>query len=178
MLIGAPPDAEPLPQYSQQADFLSPSHCRLCLTEVQDLEAHLSSAHPDVPGIEAYRRLCLQKALSEWPQAISPQVLRSRLAAFKTEMCDANFAMSSCASCTRQKRRCKLFAVIFPNSNSDTCPSWLPWDQKAWQRNREEWYKHVDGVLNIENYMSVFFRTHERLDAAKMEVAAFDAETD
>ena len=29
LLLGAPPDAEPLPQYSEQADFLSPSHCRV-----------------------------------------------------------------------------------------------------------------------------------------------------
>ena len=51
-----------------------------------------------------YREHILRRTLAEWPQPISLQVLRNRLAAFKDELSDANFRMRVCASCAREKR--------------------------------------------------------------------------
>eukprot|EP00973_Karenia_brevis_P082886 11493295-Karenia_brevis.AAC.1 len=81
--------------------------------------------------------------------------------------------MSACASCAREKRRCKLVTVTFPPMDAESCPAWLPWDDNAWLAHREQWYRQVDSVLNVENYLRSLFRTQERLASARMEVAAF-----
>ena len=146
LLLGTPVDTTPLPQYSESAVFLHPHHCRLCLQHVQNLEEHLRDAHPDISTLSAYRRVVLQKTAAEWPQRISPQVLRTCLAAFKMEMCDATYAMSVCASCARQKRRCKLQPVTFVSPHSEACPSWLPWDAETWRENRVQWYRLLDEI--------------------------------
>ena len=106
-------DSFTLPKYSPEPDYLSPMHCRLCLSsyEVGCEEQHLQECSQCTTT--EYRRMVLRKVLEEWPQRIPAQVLRSRLAAFKLELCDANFEELPCASCCRLKRRCKLSDVIF-----------------------------------------------------------------
>ena len=90
-----------LPKYAAQPTFLDPSHCRLCLQVVAPgrLAEHLltSEHHPGLTESQ-YRRLVLRQTLSEWPQTIPSQVLRTRLAAFKQELCDANYLEKPCAS--------------------------------------------------------------------------------
>ena len=113
----------------------------------------------------------LGRTLTEWPQPISPQILRSRLAAFKEELCDANFLMHACASCARQKRRSKLFRVSFPPRNATGAPAWLAWEDDEWLQHRDAWFDQVDAALNIDDYLRVFFKTDERLCAAHVEVA-------
>eukprot|EP00973_Karenia_brevis_P093078 12415539-Karenia_brevis.AAC.1 len=68
--------------------------------------------------------------MSEWPQPISPQLLRSRLAALKTEICDESFQLLACASCACQKRRCKLHPVVFPLRDAAHPPTWLSWSDR------------------------------------------------
>ena len=98
LLLPAKPST-PLPRYAATPEHLSPEHCRLCFQAVQaaELPAHLQDAH----GIseQEYRRNVLCQTLTEWPQPISPQILRTRLAAFKAELCDDNFRCVPCASC-------------------------------------------------------------------------------
>ena len=94
-----------LPTYSTQPEFLAASHCRLCLASFGpggEL-AHLREHHPGYTHA-SYRRVVLRQTLSEWPQSVPSQVLRTRLAAFKDELCDANFLEKPCASCCRLKR--------------------------------------------------------------------------
>ena len=140
-----------LPEYAATPEYLDPNHCRLCLQSLSNttLESHLAAMHPEhTPA--TYRREVIQKTCREWPQPISPQVLRSRLAAFKRQLCDAEFAMSPCASCARMKRRCKLFEVTFPARDSDEPPSWLPWNKTDWLVNRDAWYEKLDDIFDIE----------------------------
>ena len=96
-------DAFELPRYSTEAEYLSPEHCRLCLTPygAQGLEQHLQDAHQCTHAM--YRRLVNRRVLKEWPQRPEPQVLRTRMAAFKNALCDANFEEKPCASCCRLK---------------------------------------------------------------------------
>ena len=126
-LLG-PADVESgsLPEYGRQPEYLDPNHCRLCLAPVgssdNDLRAHVVAEHSELRGLSkdvlhAYRQTALGKAWADWPTPISPQVLRSRLAAFKAEMIDENYAMAACAVCCRQKRRCKLRRACFPSSS-------------------------------------------------------------
>ena len=91
---------------------MDPSHCRLCLQSVpkHELQSHLESVH-QISSIQAYRHEVFARTLAEWPQQITPQILRSRLAAFTVEMSDQNFKELPCASCARQKRICKLREV-------------------------------------------------------------------
>ena len=81
--------AAPLPPYSSEPSFLSPDHCRFCFQAVasNDMATHLQSCAKC--SVQEYRRVVLRKALAEWPQRIPAQLLRSRLAAFKQELCDA-----------------------------------------------------------------------------------------
>ena len=125
-----------------------------------------------------YRRQVLQKTVAEWPQAISPQVLRSRLAAFKKELCDDNYAVLPCAVCARMKRQCKLHKVVFPPRGSDIVPTWLsdivPASQ--WSEFCVQWYSQLDDIFDIENYLEHFFEAGSRLSAAQSEVLAFSSE--
>ena len=115
--------------------------------------------------------------LTEWPQRIDAQVLRTRLAAFKMELCDENFQERPCAVCCRLKRRCKLFDVVFPVPDADRPPAWLPWDAEQWLTHRAAWYSSVDKLLNIDNYLENFFRTGEKLLEARKEVLAFQEDS-
>ncbi len=78
------PSNETLPSYADRPEYLSPNHCRLCLQALGDetLQSHLDSRH-DGLSASNYRHRVLRSALTEWPQPVAPQVLRSRLAAFK-----------------------------------------------------------------------------------------------
>ena len=115
--------APALPQYAETPEYLDPEHCRLCLQPYKDtgLERHLQEQHQI--SLEEYRQRAFRRTLTEWPQPISPQILRSRLAAFKRELSDFNFLMLSCAVCARQKRRCKLTAATFPPKNATSAPA-------------------------------------------------------
>ena len=106
--------ARTLPEYAAQPHYLSPSHCRLCL---QPFSPGLEEVHLQECGQctkAEYRHRVFRSVLAEWPQPIPAQVLRTRLAAFKEELCDGNFQEMPCASCCRLKRRCKLLRVCFP----------------------------------------------------------------
>ena len=165
--------APPLPQYASTPEARSLHHCRLCLqpVEVGALEPHLQKSHQLT--MQEYRQRVLGRTLVEWPQPVAPETLRSRLAAFREELCDFNFQLLSCAVCARQKRRCKLFPATFPPVAADVPPTWLPWSEDEWQLNREMWYHQVDEVLNVENYLRVFFMADQRLMCAEQEVGAF-----
>ena len=163
-----------LPAYNVQPEYIDPSHCRLCLAAVKPtlMKQHLREKHGMT--YSAYRREVLEKVLSEWPQRISSQVLRSRLAAFKKALCDVNFAELPCASCCRLKRKCKLSRVTFPPVDSEEPPSWLSWSREEWCTHRAAWFAAVDDVLNVENYLEHVFKVSERIADATKEVMAFE----
>jgi len=167
-----------LPRYASVPEYLDPSHCRVCLQSVLsgDLERHLRD---DCLGCseQQYRRFVLRLTLAAWPQSISPQTLRSCLAAFKGEFCDAKYQQGACASCCRLKRKNKLRRVVFPAPSCDAAPDWLPWTDAEWQKHKGLWYAQIDKILNIDLYLERFFRVSERTAAAAREVMAFDAES-
>ena len=168
-------DSFELPRYSAEAEYLSPEHCRICFTYgPQGLEQHLQESHGCTHA--QYRRLINRRVLKEWPRRPEPQVLRTRMAAFKTQLCDANFEEKPCASCCRLKRRCKLFDVNFPASDAELPPAWLPWSAAEWLEHRQSWYDSVDRIFNIENYLSDFFCADKRLLGAKKELLACQEE--
>ena len=167
-----------LPEYSAAPDYLSPSHCRLCLSSVESgrMEEHLREVHEKSSA--QYRRDVFQKVLAEWPQRIPAQVLRTRLAAFKVDLCDNNFAELPCASCCRLKRKCKLASVIFPPVDAADPPAWLPWNNEEWLQHRAVWFQGLDDVLNVNYYLDKIFRVSERLAAAQKEVLAFEVDNE
>ena len=174
LLFFAPQDSPPLPAYKPDPEFLDPSHCRLCLEAVSqdDLVSHLKTNH-QITSFHEYRQVVFLRTIAEWPQQISPQVLRSRLAAFKKELCDANFKEEACACCARLKRICKLRPVAFPPVSTASPPCWLPWDDEAWEKYREKWFDQVNELLNTNNYLTRFFRVDEKLRAATEGVRRF-----
>ena len=179
LLILPASTSDPLPTYKPTPEYLDPQHCRLCLESLSHttLETHLAAKHPQYT-VATYRRQILQKTVAEWPQAISPQVLRSRLAAFKKELCDDNYAVLPCAVCARMKRQCKLHKVVFPPRGSDIVPTWLsdivPASQ--WSDFCVQWYSQLDDIFDIENYLEHFFEAGSRLSDAQSEVLAFSSE--
>ena len=179
LLILPASTSDPLPTYKPTPEYLDPQHCRLCLESLSHttLETHLAEKHPQ-HTVATYRRQVLQKTVAEWPQAISPQVLRSRLAAFKKELCDDNYAVLPCAVCARMKRQCKLHKVVFPPRGSDIVPTWLsdivPASQ--WSEFSVQWYSQLDDIFDIENYLEHFFEAGSRLSDAQSEVLAFSSE--
>ena len=91
-LLLLPESTSPLPMYCDRPEYLNPSHCRLCLQPVppSELAGHLRDRH-DISSMQAYRQHVFRRAMAAWPEAIMPQLLRCRLAAFKEELCDFNF---------------------------------------------------------------------------------------
>eukprot|EP00973_Karenia_brevis_P002213 297692-Karenia_brevis.AAC.1 len=77
--------------------------------------------------------------------------------------------MGACASCARQKRRCKLRSVVFPPRIATRPPEWLPWGEGDWSAYGPVWYDQVDEVLNVDNYLLRFFDTTTRLKTAELE---------
>ena len=151
------PTDERLPPYSDTPEYIDPEHCRLCLMPVSDaaMESHLQEQH-DGLTLEQYRRTVLQQSLSAWPEAISPQVLRSRVAAFKTNLCDAKFEMKICACCAREKRREKLSYCRIPSITDEEAPSWLAYTAEEWNVYKESWYSRMDELLNVKTYLEKF----------------------
>jgi hypothetical protein len=139
--LPADPSLEPLPHYSEKPEPLAPLHCRLCFADCPappadassgracasgswsdtdslcrrgvhpHVVAHLQKEHPQVTADE-YRRRVMHDAVSQWPHAVSAQVMRSRLQAYSELLTDANFAQAACACCARLKRRLKLCSVV------------------------------------------------------------------
>ena len=169
-------DAEPLRAYASDASFLSPLHCRLCLQDVRGpaealevpplqtldqptmdgsatdecdpaMVQHLQDAHSCTPL--QYRKEVFERSLAQGLQPVPPQVLRTRLAAWKEHFSNENFAMGVCASCATFKRKKKLEEIVFCSPESVQSPAWLGWSVEQWLRYRDAWYcpgehTHVD----------------------------------
>ena len=174
-LLLLPDSSSPLPLYGGTPDYLSPFHCHLCLQPLlpSQLECHLREAH-NLRTVQAYRQHVCRRAIAAWPEAVMPQLLRCRLAAFKDELSNCTFSLLPCAVCARQKRACKLRVVQLPPPTSAHPPTWLPWDCSSWQSHRETWYNQVHELLNIENYLMRFFLIQDRLEDARRDILAFE----
>ena len=164
LLLLPRPDLPALPRYQPNPDYLDPSHCRLCLQAVaaDEMPAHIISAH-QIATMQEYRHQVFMRTMAEWPQEITPQILRCRLAAFKRELCDENFKELPCACCARMKRNCKLRVVQFPPASADQPPAWLPWDQDAWEAFREQRCDQLHELFSIERYLTRFFMVDEKV---------------
>ena len=163
-LLFLPDSSAPaLPAYDDTPEYLSPSHCRLCLRPVPatELESHVAEAH-QIPTMQPYRAQIFRLTLAAWPEAISPQLLRSRLATFEEELSDFNFELLTCVVCARQKRQCKFREVQFPPSSSVHPPAWSPWVASSWQTHRDLWCNQIHELLSTESYLTRFFLVEDR----------------
>ena len=168
------PSGQVLPEYSKLSDFLHPSHCRLCFAPVREehFASHLRDEHDGMTKT-LYRTKVLRSTLTEWPQPISPQLLRTRLAAFKHEMTDANFQLDACACCAREKRRCKLQRVCLPSASAASAPGWLQYTDAEWLEIRAEWFNQMDRLLNVDHYLQDVYEADQRVDQAAAEVSNY-----
>ena len=92
----------------------------------------------------------LSRVVADWPEAISPQILRSRLFAFKQKLSDAEYGLGACAVCAREKRRCKLAQVEFPPpTGAASSPPWLGWSNGEWKEQAALWYERVNDLLSV-----------------------------
>jgi len=169
------PSEQALPAYAEQPAYLDPSHCRLCLKGVrdEDFAEHLRSQHAGMTP-QVYRATVLRSTLMHWPQPIPPQLLRTRLAAFKMEMTDANFRLGACACCAREKRRNKLQWVHLPSASAIRAPAWLQYADAEWLDVREEWFCQMDRLLNVERYLQDVFEADRRVAQAAAEVDEYE----
>ena len=126
---------------------------------------HLKTAHPEIESLAAYRKLVLSMLLHEWPQAVSPQVLRTRLADFKKSLCNANYRMGVCAPAAPARNG----GAIWKSSSSRlrllrSPPSWLPWSGPKWSDSAQLWYDQLQG----EEYLQRVFRGDEEVQEAQV----------
>ena len=191
-----------LPKYDSQPSYLSPLHCRLCLQEVPDLppcdaavgatlrrgnqdnEAkvpvhpavakHILEKHPDYT-LQRYRSEMLRQAVASWPEGVSPQVLRTRLAAYKEHLREDYWKPGICACCARHKRIARLQSVEFFSASADKPPSWLGWSDLEWARYREEWCQNVSRMFSIESYLQNYFDADVRVRQAEQELVDVQA---
>ena len=179
------PSPVPLASYADTPEPLHPKHCRLCMHDVHvehgvskasaaggsatPMARHLRSAHDNMTERQ-YRTAVLEDALESWPQPISPQILRARLAGFKAELTDANYRMEACACCARGKKRVKLQEVCLPLPDAEECPAWLSFTIEEWRMHGTKWYDSLDTLFNIEFYMDRGFKIPLKLEHARQEV--------
>ena len=141
---------------------------------------HVSDCH-GLTGA-AYRREVLSRAWAQWPEPITAQVMRTRLAAYKAALCDAEFEQGVCASCARGKKLRKLTPVLFPSASAEAAPDWLGWKAEQWPDVRQVWFEQVDKVLNVDEYLQTYFKADARVAKAACELqraenpAAMEAE--
>ena len=95
----------------------------------------------------------LSDAVSQWPQPVPAQVLRSRLQAYTELLTDADFVQGVCACCARAKRRVKLRPALFPTREAPEPPAWLNVSLDDWQCHGEAWWDAVDAILKVDNYL-------------------------
>ena len=138
-----------------------------------ELTEHLRTEHG--LSFHEYREDVLGRSLAEWPQVVSAQTLRNRLAAFKAELSDWSFRMRPCASCARNKRQCKLRRVSFPPAAAEQPPGWLEWSVEDWRRSRQSWLDGLHGLLDVDVYLQRIFRADERVADAERDVLLFAA---
>ena len=181
------PSPVPLAPYADTPEPLHPKHCRLCMRDVHaehgalkapaaggsatPMARHLRSDHDNMTTRQ-YRTAVLEDALDSWPQPISPQILRARLAGFKADLTDTNYRMEPCACCARGKRRVKLQEVCLPAPDAEECPAWLPFTIEEWRMHGTEWHRQLDTLFNIRKYMERAFSISLKLKEARKEVAA------
>ena len=165
------------PAYADHPEHLHPDHCRLCLRVAPQggagnwLATHLREAH-QLTEMQ-YRARVLRRAVADWPQPISPQLLRSRLFAFKKALCDAEFRMAACAVCAREKRQCKLKQILFPAPGSSKPPAWLGWNRDEWREHGARWYNDVDALLSADAYLNHVFQADQRIADARAKLHSF-----
>ena len=106
---------------------------------------------------QEYRANVLARETAAWPQPITAQTLRTRLAAYKSSLRDANLDLGVCASCAREKRICKMIHASFPPLCGDEHPPWLAWTQDEWLLHRLAWYDQIGTLLDINVYLESFF---------------------
>jgi len=132
------------------------------------LEEHRAAqAESTLPN---YRAEVLGQAVASWPEAVSPQVLRTRLAAYKDYLRQENWVMGVCASCARHKRAIRLEEVIFPAASAEGPPPWLGWSPEEWLRFREGWCESIDKIFGTESYLQTYFEADARLRHAEQEL--------
>ena len=108
--------------------------------------------------------------LAQWPEAITPQILRSRLFGFKRALCDANFRTAVCACCACETEGVTSQKVEFPTRHSARAPSWLPWSDAEWCKHRDAWFAQVDEILSTDVYLQDVFNADEEILRAGREV--------
>ena len=138
-------------------------------TKASALAEHLREEH-DGLSPEQYRTMVLEDALHNWPQPISPQILRARLAGFKAELTDSNFRLEPCACCARQKKPAKLQYVCFPLPDAAVCPPWLLFSAAQWREHGAEWHRQLDSLFNVKEYMHRAFSADLKLEIALADV--------
>ena len=168
------PSKDVLPRYDDHPAYLSPHHCRLCLQPVNDsnLPDHLSSQHNGMT-LEQYRHHVLRSSLTSWPEPIPSQLLRCRLAAFKEQLCDANYGLRSCSCCAREMRTCELRRVNLPSSCESTAPKWLELTDEEWDMYKSTWYETLDELFSIDRYIEDVFLADVHIQAAAKTVESF-----
>ena len=72
----------PLPTYAEEPAYLAPDHCRLCMGPCTQPQEHHGPAH---------RRDVLERVVAEAPCAVSAQVIRARLTAYRDHYTRANY---------------------------------------------------------------------------------------
>jgi len=133
------------------------------------LAKHLAEAH-DGKTMQEYRKEVLSMAMTQWPHEVSPQVLRTRLAAYKQHLTDANFAMGTCACCARFKREMRLQEVSFPLPGQHVVPSWLGYSVQEWEAHGDDWLGQVSTIFDVEQYLQTYFEADRQVREAEQEL--------
>ena len=131
-----------LKPYSSKPEYLDPRHCRICHHDggegpldafglTPGLIRHVSEVHDFLPP--EYRHHVLRMIASAGLVEVPSQVPRSRAAAYRSRLSDANFKMDVCACCARGERRSHLLRVTFPPMDTQRVPEWLQWSQECWE---------------------------------------------
>ena len=109
------------------------------------LRQHVHEAH--AMTAQQYRSEVFGRVVAEWPESISPQVLRTRLTAYKQFLCNDNLAVSPCACCARLKKNAGMREIVFPEADAPTAPDWLGWSANEWKRYGRHWWLSFYSIL-------------------------------
>ena len=116
----------------------------------QEGESEEHGAREDPP---TYRQKVFAQAISDWPEAVTAQVHRTRLYEMKVQTTTFNFGYSACACCAMEKKNREMASFTFPRVDEEELPDW--WEKqslKSWQTLRREWVKEVSNLFSTTRY--------------------------
>ena len=105
----------------------------------------------------------LERVVADWPEPVSPQILRTRLTEYKQSLSNENLQKGVCACCACLTPKPELERVDIYAPTADRAPPWMNWDADKWQKFGAAWFEKLNDLLSTDSYLDRYFEAKEKI---------------